>query len=372
MLPASSLSSPLSTPSPSPRRPHTPLSRVKTPAPLILVPNGGPQLPELGLKIPVRSPTPRSTKVSLWIDRLPRRAPHDVEREVRRVFEAGGGGSLTGSVRRTAGSRTRSLGTIDGLCVASSLRRLQAAEKATHSLKPSNKLVWWNLASSVASEVPEAPSPVGTLHSTSVPLSPAPRPRNLAGCSASDFYKRLSRLSSTSTLTPSSSSPSTPSLVYSSGVSSNSSTSFVTAGEIENRRAENDTDEDDDDEERTSHTSTPTPTLSPLSPGFGSSAVPRAMQRPLRVQPPFASLKRRSTTGDLLDRYLDSEYELEDHPNAPAPRVRRPAPSPTPVAVSALAVPRLGYGARVVGGGGGGLPARKKLPWRLNAWRRER
>ena len=372
MLPASSLSSPLSTPSPSPRRPHTPLSRANTPAPLVLASNTGPQLPELGLKIPVRSPTPRSTKVSLWIDRLPRRAPHDVEREVRRVFEAGIGGNVGqgGPVRRPAGSRTRSLGTIDGLCVASSLRRLQVADEASsQSLKPSVKLVWWNLASPPVNSPLDSHEPA----SPSIPCLPGPpvlRPRPSVEGGASTFYRRLNRLSSTSTLTPSSSSsPSTPSLVYSSGVSSNSSTSFVTAGEADSPLcADNSSTDDENDEERTSHTSTPTPTLSPLSPGFGSSAVPRATQRPLRLQPPFASLKRRSTTGDLLGWYLDAELEHAEHPSPPAPVAQRPAPSPIAATVSAPVVPRIREGAQLCNA----LPARKKLPWRLGMWRREK
>jgi hypothetical protein len=302
------------------------------------------------------------------VRRLPRRAPHDVEREVRRVFEAGGGVGSDGPVRRAVGSRTRSLGTIDGLCAASSLRRLQAAdEQATQSLKPSDKLVWWDLNPPVASPVISQDLLLSFAGGhMRIPSSPSSKPGASADGNSSNFYRHLSRQSSTSTLTPSSSSPSTPSLVYSSDISTNSSTSFITAGEADGRSD----DGDDDDEECTSHTSTPTPTLSPLSPGFGSSAIPRATQRPLRLQPPFASLKRRSTTGDLLGQYLVSEHDFADHPPTPAPVAQRPAPSPAPVTVSAPAVPRGKEGARI--GGGGGLPQRKKLPWRLGMWRREK
>lgn len=363
--------SPVSTPSPSPRRPSTPLvppssiARPSTPG----TPVAFPLLPELGLKIPVRSPTPRSTKVSLWIDRLPRRAPSDVEREVQRVFDGASVGQSS-SGGRTLGSRSRSLGTMEGLFAADGRRAAGedgAGDGSSRAVKQrrtkdSGGLAWWNLAMTPSTplssgddsqKAPVAPS-LPRAHSASAFTPPVSLPRPSVDSDVSAFYKCPSASSSASTLTPSSmshSSPSTPSLVYSSGVSSSNSSSASFAGANGNDAAgDGSSSSSGGDDGRTSLSSTPTPPFSPsTSSPIRTSPIARTARLPLPTNQ-SSTLKRRSTTGDLLGRYLVV------HEDAPEP----PAPAPAP-----KVDPKVARGALPIA-------CKRALPWMLGMWRREK
>lgn len=248
------------------------------------------------------------------------------------------------SSRRVGMSRSKSVGNLQLL----SEQSVVGGGDRTKGTEPDN-LVWWGSSSTKKT----TPSPLSASTSSSHHSRSASAFSIESSTSAapSGFYKRFSQIStaSNSTLTPSSSShssPSTPSLSHSAPSASSD---------------EEDELEDEDQEDlRTANSSTPTPRFpfsDPASPV--ASAIPRptlarlgVTERPRPSTPAHLAmtLKRRSTTGDLLGRYLVFQEATK---------------TPEPVAEKKLE-------GRLVRKSSLLNSKMKGLSWRLGMWRREK